>query len=68
MRKCVGIVPAKFAEDPAAAQRIVLDVYVNRQEFVEIYYGETGRVSAGGPLGAAVMSAEKMFHDVKAAT
>ncbi len=50
--------------DRDAAQRVVLDVYVNRQEWLERYYGKYGALQAdtASALGTAVMDAEARFH------
>ena len=68
MRKRVKCVPEIYEKDVGAAQREVMDVYINRQEHVEVFYGETGKVSGGGELGAAVMQAEAMFHELMTLT
>jgi hypothetical protein len=52
--------------DHSVAQRAVLDVYVNRQEWLERYYGRYGALQADtmSTLGNAVMDAEARFHDL----
>ncbi len=46
----------------AAAQEQALDMYVGRQEYIEMYYGPGGRLGAGSGLGEAVVEAEERFH------
>ncbi|HEX7090674.1 MAG TPA: hypothetical protein VF192_11110 [Longimicrobiales bacterium] len=64
VRKGLAALPARAAADPAAAQRLALDHYVGRQEYIEMFYGANGRLTAGETLGPAVMSAEEKFHDL----
>jgi hypothetical protein len=37
---------------------------VGRQEYIEIYYGTTGRAVKDAALAEAVMTAEARFHDL----
>jgi hypothetical protein len=64
VREGLAALPARAAADPAAAQRLALDHYVGRQEYIELFYGANGRLTAGETLGPAVMSAEAKFHDL----
>jgi hypothetical protein len=64
IRDGTATLPELAATDPAAAQKAALDLYIGRQEYIEMYWGEGGRVSAGGPLGEAVMAAEARFHEL----
>lgn len=64
MRSRVQAIPNLYASDRAKAQAEVLDIYIYRQEYIELYYGDAGKVSRGGELGTAVMEAERMFHDL----
>jgi hypothetical protein len=53
--------------DAVAAQRRALDLYVGRQEYIEMYWGPQGRLkpdSGAAELGDAVLEAETKFHDV----
>lgn len=61
----VGIEVAA-AEDATAAQRKALDLYVGRQEYLELYYGTNGRLTSGVEmeLGEAVMENERRFHEM----
>jgi len=51
-------------EERGAAQRRALELYVGRQEYLEMYFGPAGRISRGGALGSAVLEAEARFHDL----
>ncbi|HEY8469376.1 MAG TPA: hypothetical protein VIL18_07030 [Longimicrobiales bacterium] len=64
VREGLAGLPARAAADPAAAQRLALDHYVGRQEYIEMFYGDNGRLTAGDALGPAVTSAEEKFHDL----
>ncbi len=56
---------AQATTNAAAAQRRALDLYVGRQEYIEMYWGPQGRLKAATPaLGASVLSAETAFHDL----
>ncbi|MGH7501177.1 MAG: hypothetical protein ACREL7_05400 [Longimicrobiales bacterium] len=59
-------IEAIAAEDPTMAQRTALDLYVGRQEYLEMYYGTNGRLSIGvaEALGIAVMENEARFHEL----
>jgi len=61
VREVLESLPAA-AVDRAAAQQRVLDMYVGRQEYVEMYYGPGGRLAGSPELGAAVTAAEERFH------
>jgi len=54
------------AADPQAAQRTALDLYVSRQEYIEMYWGPARPLHppGGRELGEAVLSAEQQFHDL----
>jgi hypothetical protein len=55
------------AEDPMRAQRAALDLYVGRQEYLELYYGTYGRLAGGGvavELGQSIMDNEARFHEL----
>jgi hypothetical protein len=55
---------AVLSGDPAAVHRRVLDLYVSRQEYIEMYYGPGGRMSPPQGLADAVKLAETRFHEV----
>lgn len=50
--------------DRAAVQKRVLDLYVTRQEYMEMYYGPTGRMQPEPALSEAVKTAEDRFHEL----
>jgi high-affinity iron transporter len=56
--------PEEAKSDAASAQRKALDLYVSRQEYIEMYYGPGGKLSASAELGAAIESAEARFHEL----
>lgn len=66
IREGVGALPAEAVRDLASARKRALDLYVTRQEYIEIYYGPGGRIApaAAAELGAAVMDAEARFHEL----
>jgi hypothetical protein len=58
--------PNQAATDIPGAQRQALDLYVGRQEYIEMYWGP-GRPlhpAADARLGEAVLSAEQKFHEL----
>jgi hypothetical protein len=59
-------VPAMVDTDPAAARRTAVDLYVNRQEWIERYYGPYGTLDPDttSALGRAVRELEARFHDL----
>jgi FTR1 family protein len=61
-----GIAPLanQARTDGSAAQRKALDLYVTRQEYIEMYYGTGGRLNASAKLGAEVEAAETRFHEL----
>ena len=50
--------------DRSAAQRTALDLYITRQEYLEMYYGPSGRQPGTPALGQAVLDAETRFHEL----
>lgn len=56
--------PAVAARDASAARRQALDLYIGRQEYIELYFGAAGTLAGGAELDAAVDSAEARFHDL----
>lgn len=48
--------------DPAGAQSQVLNLYVMRQEYLEMYYGPGGRLEATPELADAIEANEARFH------
>jgi hypothetical protein len=59
-------IEAAAVEDATQAQRRALDLYVGRQEYLELYYGTNGRLSSGVAveLGSAIMENEARFHEL----
>jgi FTR1 family protein len=49
-------------DSPSTARQRVLDVYIGRQEFIELYYGPAGRLAPRAELVATVEEAEARFH------
>jgi hypothetical protein len=66
MKAGLDTVVTTAVRDRSIAQRTVLDVYVNRQEWLERYYGRYGALQPDttSTLGNAVMDAEARFHDL----
>jgi acetyl-CoA carboxylase alpha subunit len=48
----------------AEMHRRVLDLYVSRQEYIEMYYGPGGRLTPTPQLSEAVKLAETRFHEI----
>jgi len=51
-------------DSPAVARQRVLDAYLGRQEFIEMYYGAGGRLAPRAELVASVDEAEARFHEL----
>ena len=64
MRAGLDTVSALVATDRAAAHRKVLGLYLNRQEFLEVYYGLGGRMLPTAGLAQAVDTNEERFHEL----
>lgn len=64
IRRGTADLPARAAVAPGEAQRQALELYIGRQEYIELYYGPGGRRAAGEALGAAVEEAEARFHEL----
>jgi len=60
----VSEIPAEARRDPSAAKNRALLLYVTRQEYIEIYYGATGRAVKDSALADAVTTAEARFHEL----
>jgi hypothetical protein len=61
-------VNSAVASDRAGAHRRVLDLYVGRQEYMEMYYGAGGRMAPTEGLAKAVTTAETRFHELMTLT
>ncbi len=57
-------VSAGLTSAPDAVHRQVLDLYVTRQEYIEMYYGPGGRMTPTRQLSDAVKLAETRFHEL----
>lgn len=64
IRNGLAELPDRIPGDLAAARTAALELYTGRQEFIEIFYGENGRLTAGEALGPAVEHAEEVFHEL----
>jgi hypothetical protein len=64
IRAATSGLPELAITDPAAAQKKALDTYIGRQEYIEMYWGEGGRLTRGSELAPAVMAAEARFHEL----
>ncbi len=66
VRRGLKPIPAEAVRDPAGAQRAALELYLTRQEYIEMYWGVVGKLTRGPALGPAVKEAETRFHRVLA--
>lgn len=57
-------VTQQASANSADRHRRVLDLYVSRQEYIEMYYGPGGRLTPTPQLSEAVKLAETRFHEV----
>ena len=57
-------VAQQAAANSTDMHRRVLDLYVSRQEYIEMYYGPGGRLTPTPQLSEAVKLAETRFHEV----
>jgi hypothetical protein len=59
-------VQAKLPKDTQAARQVAVDFYVNRQEWLEYYYGRYGKLTgdSSSSLPDAVMDAEARYHEL----
>lgn len=64
IRTGLADLPQQAAEDMAAAQNTALDLYIGRQEYLELYYGEVGRYRATDELATAITEDEAAFHQL----
>ena len=64
IRTGLADLPQRAAEDMAAAQDAALDLYIGRQEYLELYYGELGRYRATDELATAITEDEAAFHQL----
>ena len=64
IRTGLAEVPELAATDMAAAQQTALDLYIGRQEYLELYYGEAGRYRSSDALATAITEDEAAFHQL----
>jgi hypothetical protein len=64
VRAGVDSLPELASRDASAAKNVALNLYVGRQEFIELYYGTTARAARDAELNESVMTAESRFHDL----
>jgi hypothetical protein len=64
IRSGIAPLPAMAAVDPARAQQHALDLYLSRQEYIELYYGDRGRLARHPEVIAGVDAAEARFHEL----
>ena len=64
IRNGIAPLPEQSRTDVVGAGRKALDLYISRQEYIEMYYGEGGRLKASAALGVEVDLAEARFHDL----
>jgi hypothetical protein len=62
VRRGLETLPALAVRDAAAAQKSALELYLTRQEYIEMYWGAAGKLTRGSALGPAVAEAERRFH------
>ncbi|HEX9108490.1 MAG TPA: hypothetical protein VF832_14700, partial [Longimicrobiales bacterium] len=62
VRRALRPLPATALRDASEAQKSALETYLTRQEYIEMYWGVTGKLTRGPELGAAVKEAETRFH------
>lgn len=62
VRSGLSEVPSLAVKDVTAAQKTALELYLTRQEYIEMYWGTSGKLTRGGALGPAVKEAETRFH------
>ena len=64
IRAGLDTITTLLATDRPAAHRKVLGLYMNRQEFLEVYYGAGGRMVPTAGLATAVDTNEERFHEL----
>jgi hypothetical protein len=64
IRSGIAPLPAMAATDPARAQQHALDLYLSRQEYIELYYGDRGRLARHPDVIDGVDAAEARFHEL----
>ena len=64
IRRGIATLPADAKTDVAAAGRKTNDLYISRQEYIEMYYGVGGRLKASEALGLEIENSEARFHEL----
>ncbi len=64
VRRGLAPIPEQAVGDWSSAQRAALELYLTRQEYIEMYWGSDGKLTRGATLGPAVKEAETRFHEV----
>lgn len=66
IRTGLADLPRRASQDAEAAGKLTVDLYVNRQEWLERYWGTYGLLTqdVAPALGRAVMDAEARFHEL----
>src|SRR5688572_20473958 len=64
IRTGIATLPAQARTNPDSAGRKTNDLYVTRQEYIEMYYGVGGRLKASEALGLDIETAETRFHEL----
>jgi FTR1 family protein len=64
IRLGIAPLPKQARTDVAGAGRKATELYVSRQEYIEMYYGAGGRLKASAALGVEVETAETRFHEL----
>jgi hypothetical protein len=63
VKKGIADLPALSQKDPAGAQKRALDLYLTRQEYIEMYWS-AARLPTTPALSQAVKDAETRFHEL----
>lgn len=64
MKSALAELTKEIDTNRAEAHKRVLDLYVSRQEYAEMYYGPSGRMGPEPALAEAVKANENRFHDL----
>jgi hypothetical protein len=63
IKKGIARLPEQAEKDPAGAQKVAMDLYLTRQEYIEMYWS-AARLPTTPALSQAVKDAETRFHEV----
>src|SRR5690606_8001489 len=64
IREGIATLPELARTDGPGASRKALELYITRQEYIEMYYGAGGRLNASAALDAKIEAAEARFHEL----